>query len=685
MSNAFAVPLPGATLRGMSSLELNFQDIYKLEKRLRSGSYGTVYTTTHIATHGDYAVKVIDRTKMKKKEEDDAVFREVSVLRELIHIPGVIRLIDFFVRPRTFYVVQVYARGGDVFDRLAGRAVYTEKDAKELCQRFIQTIRDIHKLRFSHRDLKLENLLLQDTSDDTQVMVADFGFAKRIPKGGFQTRCGTPAFVAPEVVIGSRYNQSADMWSVGVCLFLLLGGYPPFQDSDQYGLFRKIRAADYVFHNMYWEHVSVEVKQVIANLLVVNPTTRMTAEEALECKWFHTKDEVLRNRDLSHTLSEIKNFNAKRKLKSAMHAINWITNASFFHSETATFSQQNPTPEFPVTISHPEGNEVAVQMAVVPIRFHDFYETKTEITKGALATVWECVHKDTNEVFAVKIIKREGLKPSDDEAVMNEVAILQSLVFESIVQLVDFYEEKDYFFLVMEHMQGGDVFDKIMEKSCYTEKDARDLAIVLLKAVRFMHSRGIAHRDLKPQNLLLPNKDDDADIKVADFGFAHRVHTPQSLTTRCGTPSYVAPEILKNIPHDQSVDMWSVGVIIYVLLVGYPPFMGKNQQELFQNIRTGSFEFVEVDWMNISMEAKALVAELLVVDPSQRLTAQDALRSSWIHMDEMSVSQIELTGALKTIRERRHRLRAVANAVVWMTTDSKEDPVPYEDALQFAD
>ena len=157
-----------------------------------------------------------------------------------------------------------------------------------------------------------------------------------------------------------------------------------------------------------------------------------------------------------------------------------------------------------MTISHPEGNDVAVQMAVVPIRFHDFYETKTEITKGALATVWECVHKDTNEVFAVKIIKREGLKPSDDEAFMNEVAILQSLVFESIVQLVDFYEEKDYFFLVMEHMQGGDVFDKIMEKSCYTEKDARDLAIVLLKAVRFMHSRGIAHRDLKPQNLLLP-------------------------------------------------------------------------------------------------------------------------------------------------------------------------------------
>jgi serine/threonine protein kinase len=113
------------------------------------------------------------------------------------------------------------------------------------------------------------------------------------------------------------------------------------------------------------------------------------------------------------------------------------------------------------------------------------------------------VHKSTGELYAVKVIKREGLKPADDEAVLNEVAILQSLMCKDIVQLVDFYEEKDYFFMVMEYMQGGDVFDKIVEKNHYTEKDARDLVIVLLRAVRFMHGRGIAHRDLKPQNLLL--------------------------------------------------------------------------------------------------------------------------------------------------------------------------------------
>ena len=160
------------------------------------------------------------------------------------------------------------------------------------------------------------------------------------------------------------------------------------------------------------------------------------------------------------------------------------------------------------------------------------------------------------------------------------------------------------------------------------------------------------------------------------------MHTPQSLTTRCGTPTYVAPEILKNIPHDESADMWSVGVIIYVLLVGYPPFMEDDQQELFRKIRTGSFEFYDEDWAHISEEAKDLIKGLLVVDPLQRLKAQDALRSPWIRLDDMSVSSTALTETLRVIRERRQRLRSVANAVMWMSKDGKADPVPHDGAMR---
>lgn len=671
----------GISLQNGNEDQLKFVDYYNLEKRLRSGSYGTVYTTTHKASGAEYAVKVIDRTKIKKKSDDDAVFREVNVLKELINVEGIVALIDFYVDPSTFHIVQVFAEGGDVFDRLAHRTTYSEKDARDLSKRLLSTLAEMHKRGYVHRDLKPENLLLRDEMDDGNIMLADFGFAKKIPEEGLKTRCGTPAFVAPEILIGEPYFEQADVWSCGVVLFLLLGGYPPFQDPNHRGLFRKVRAADYVFHETYWEHVSVEAKQLISSLLVVNVKHRVTAPEAVESStWLNMPAEALKIRDLTPSLREMRKFNGKRKLKGAMDAVRWVSGASFFKAEKCTFSQQMVSTHHDNSFlnggAKKENNHLESFIRVPKISFRDVYELKNKLRKGSFATVWQCVHNETQDVYAVKIIKREGLKPSDDEAVMNEVAIMQSLVHKHIVQLVDFYEEKDYFFLVMDLMNGGDVFDRIVQKNHYTENDARHLCKVLLQAVKYMHDKGVAHRDLKPQNLLLTSKDDDADIKVADFGFARRVHTPQSLTTRCGTPTYVAPEILKNIPHDCSADMWSVGVIIYVLLVGYPPFMEDKQQELFRKIRSGDYEFYEEDWSNISERAIQLIKDLLVVDPTHRLKVDEALANPWFDEEGNNLSATNLAESLRVLKKRRARLRSVATAVMWMSHDSHKDPVP---------
>ena len=173
-------------------------------------------------------------------------------------------------------------------------------------------------------------------------------------------------------------------------------------------------------------------------------------------------------------------------------------------------------------------------------------------------------------------------------------------------------------------------------------------------------------------------QDDDSHIKVADFGFARRVHTPNSLTSRCGSPTFVAPEILKNIPHDQSADLWSVGVIIYLLLVGYPPFMKETQAELFQQIRTCDWKFYQEDWENISPDSRELIENLLVVDPEQRWTASKALECSWLQDGTIEDNEVDLTASIKSLQDRRARLRQFSSPVQWQ----KDESTPVDASLQ---
>jgi serine/threonine protein kinase len=440
---------------------------------------------------------------------------------------------------------------------------------------------------------------------------------------------------------------------------------------------------------VHWKNVSVEAKRLISGLLTVSAEKRWTSGKALASDWFREKDrKELVSTDLSKNLAEMKKFKARRAWKSAAKAISWATSAPFWNPDAVSFQQQLQKWDKAV-LSSSDSSQSSVQskpssegdgpiMSTLPkIKFGDVYDLEKKLRKGSYATVWECIHKQSKEKFAVKVIQRENLEPKDDEAVLNEVAVMQSLIGNKyVVQLLDFYEEPNNFYIVMEFMHGGDVFDRVTAKTSYTEKDARDLAFILLKAVKSMHISGVAHRDIKPQNLLLECGQDDARIKIADFGFARRVHTPESLTSRVGTPTFVAPEILKNVPHDERVDLWSIGVVIFVLLVGYPPFLEENQSELFHKIRNGEWEFHTPDWRHISDDAMSMIRGLLTVDPKERWTLDEALRCSWIRQNPDMLSSTILSESVKELKRRRTRLRSLAKAFVWLGKENKIMEVP---------
>nr|XP_054595460.1 calcium/calmodulin-dependent protein kinase type 1D isoform X2 [Nothobranchius furzeri] len=235
-------------------------------------------------------------------------------------------------------------------------------------------------------------------------------------------------------------------------------------------------------------------------------------------------------------------------------------------------------------------------------------------------------------MFAVKCIPKKALK-GKESSIENEIAVLRKIKHENIVALEDIYESPDHLYLVMQLVSGGELFDRIVEKGFYTEKDASTLIRQVLDAVNYLHKMGIVHRDLKPENLLYFNPQDESKIMISDFGLSKMEGSGDVMSTACGTPGYVAPEVLAQKPYSKAVDCWSIGVIAYILLCGYPPFYDENDSKLFEQILKADYEFDAPYWDDISDSAKDFISCLMEKDPAKRFTCDQALRHPWIAGD----------------------------------------------------
>lgn len=224
---------------------------------------------------------------------------------------------------------------------------------------------------------------------------------------------------------------------------------------------------------------------------------------------------------------------------------------------------------------------------------------------------------------------RDTLGDDDEMALQLEVEILSQMDHPNVVRLFEIFDDGDILYLVMELMSGGELFDRIVEKESYTEKEAAETIRPIVDAIRYCHEQGIVHRDLKPENLLYESTDEKAIIKISDFGLARFVQG-ELATTACGTPGYVAPEIVEGKGYGKEVDYWSIGIILYIMLCGFPPFYDENNQELFKAILDCKYEFPSPYWDNVSDDAKDLIRRILVKDPKSRLTAEEILQHPWI-------------------------------------------------------
>ncbi|XP_055317130.1 calcium/calmodulin-dependent protein kinase type 1 isoform X2 [Sitodiplosis mosellana] len=272
----------------------------------------------------------------------------------------------------------------------------------------------------------------------------------------------------------------------------------------------------------------------------------------------------------------------------------------------------------------------------------DKYILKEMLGTGAFSEVRLAESKEnSNQLFAVKIIDKKALKGKED-SLENEIKVLRRLTHPNIVQLLETYEDKNKVYLIMELVTGGELFDRIVEKGSYTEKDASGLIRQVLEAVDYMHEQGVVHRDLKPENLLYYSPDEESKIMISDFGLS-KMEDSGIMATACGTPGYVAPEVLAQKPYGKAVDVWSIGVISYILLCGYPPFYDENDANLFAQILKGEFEFDSPYWDEISDSAKDFIQNLMCVNVDKRYTCKQALAHPWISGNAASDKNIHGT------------------------------------------
>nr|CCA19480.1 protein kinase putative [Albugo laibachii Nc14] len=297
--------------------------------------------------------------------------------------------------------------------------------------------------------------------------------------------------------------------------------------------------------------------------------------------------------------------------------------------------------------------------------FHSLYEVGEILGRGAVSMVYLCRKKSTQQVHAVKVINKALCVKKN--SLRDEITVLLRVKHPHIISLEEVYESDNDLLLVMERVTGGELFDRIVRVGVYSERRAAQIVANVLQALEYLHSCNIIHRDIKPENILLASHN-SADIKISDFGIA-KILDPEGddvgsrgrgrAYTSCGTDYYVAPEVLKGEGYDSKVDLWSLGVVVYIMLCGFPPFVEDETglEAVYRKIRAGALEFPHPYWTNVSSAAKHLIRNLLNVTPHDRYSATLALQHPWIKGQSDAYNDKPLSSAIHEMRRFNQKRR----------------------------
>ncbi|CAF3504639.1 unnamed protein product [Rotaria socialis] len=546
---------------------------FELLKVLGTGAYGKVFLVRKITgadTGQLYAMKVLKKAAiLQKAKTAEHIKTERQVLEAIRQIPFLVSLHYAFQSDAKLHLVMDYVSGGELFTHLNKRQRFSEQDAKIYIAELTLALGQLHKLGIIYRDIKLENILLDN---EGHIVLADFGLSKEFRPDDSDKRtysfCGTIEYMAPEVVKGgdAGHDFTVDWWSLGVLTFELLTGASPFTVDGDRNTQPDISKRIVKNHPLIPNHISKIAKDFILKLLTKNPKRRLGSKGLEDIKrhpFFGTDidwDAILHKRTQAPV---------KPKLKNEMDTSNFAeeftrlpitdspglappTESLFrgysFISPTVIFGPENAVNEDMYNLlrltnyQRPDPSQLHRLIKTSPFfRNYELIDREGFLGEGSFSICRRCRNRRTQEEFAVKIVSHRQKVDAQ-----NEIELLHLCQgHANIVKLHEVYSDELHTYIIMELLTGGELFYRIRTQTSFSEKEASQLMKKLVSAVNFMHSHDLCHRDLKPENLLFASPNPDAEIKIIDFGFAKKRVKHQQMTTPCGTLLYTAPEVLR--------------------------------------------------------------------------------------------------------------------------------------------
>ncbi|KAH0539282.1 ribosomal protein S6 kinase 2 beta [Cotesia glomerata] len=613
---------------------------FDLLKVLGQGSFGKVFLVRKVVGKDKgtlYAMKVLKKATLKVRDRVRTK-TERNILVDVEH-PFIVRLHYAFQTEGKLYLILDFLRGGDLFSRLSKEVMFTEEDVKFYLAELALALDHIHKLGIIYRDLKPENILLDA---DGHMSLTDFGLSKQ-PLDDTKTSysfCGTIEYMAPEVVNRQGHSFAADWWSFGVLMFEMLTGALPFQGVNRKETMTQILKAKL---GMPY-NISQDAQALLRVLFKRNPANRIGSNGVEEIKshpFFSSIDwEALYRKEVVPPFKPAVSreddafcFDSEFTCKTPRDSPGLPPSANA-HELFRGFSFVAPglleeNPKSPEIMSCENiGNAFPTYVSRTPIR--DEYEIKEEIGNGSYSTVYRAVHKITKIEYAVKVIEKIKRDPTEEIEIL-----LRYGRHPHIVSLRAVHEDERRVYLVLELLRGGELLNRLIQRRNFSEREAAEVIYTITSVVNYLHENGVVHRDLKPSNILYAKPGGDpSTLCICDLGFAKQLRAENGLLmTPCYTANFVAPEVLKRQGYDAACDIWSLGVLLYIMLAGCTPFPnspGDTASDILNRIGLG---FVNVDngiWTHISTEAKDLVLRMLHIDPHRRPTAAAILKYSWI-------------------------------------------------------